>query len=205
MATYIDSATGVLTEGDPWVLITSTTLSSTTSEVTFTSGTGSTDYKNNWSQYADLILLMHVRSDRSAQNDFLRYEFENKSSAYWIHATYTLGTYIDAGKWVGAHGECGRMTGGSAAANEWGFVRMEISDINSGKYKTVYSRYSQAQATEPGTGVYGCTWADTSDGMLSVEAISRIDLYPEHGDFVSGSRFDLIGVLPRMIENTAVG
>ena len=87
MATYIDSATGVLTEGDPWVLVETFTCSSADTEVTFTSGTGSTDYKKNWSQYADLILLMHVRSDRSAQNDFLRYEFENKSSAYWVHGT----------------------------------------------------------------------------------------------------------------------
>ena len=204
MATYIDDK-GVLTEGDPWVLITSTTLSSTTSEVTFTSGTGSTDYKNNWSQYADLILLMHVRSDRSAQNDFLRYEFENKSSAYWVHGTYTLGTYKDAGKWVSAHGDCGRIKGGNSSTNERGSLRIEMSDINSGKYKTVYSRWSQAQASTPGTGVYGFTWADTSDGMLSVEAISEIDVYLEHGDFATGTRFDLIGVLPRMIENTAVG
>ena len=53
--------------------------------------------------------------------------------------------------------------------------------------------------------MYGFTWADTSDGMLSVEAISEIDVYLEHGDFATGTRFDLIGVLPRMIENTAVG
>tara|TARA_B100000470_G_scaffold200180_1_gene171672 strand:+ start:107 stop:724 length:618 start_codon:yes stop_codon:yes gene_type:complete len=205
MATYIDSSTGVLTEGDPWVLISSTTLGSTTSRVTFTSGTGSTDYKNNWSQYADLILLINGRSDASRQEDYVRIEFENKASAYWVQATYMLTAYDGSGKWVGAQGESGRLTAGSAGANERGFQRIEMFDINSGKYKTVYSRYSQAQATTPATGIYSFTWADTSDGMLSVEAISEMDIFLEHGDFVATTRFDLIGVLPRMIENTAVG
>ena len=205
MATYIDSSSGVLTEGDPWVLITSTTLGSTTSRVTFTSGTGSTDYKNNWSQYVDLILLINGRSTRSADEDKVRIEFENKASAYWVHGTYNLGSYKDAGKWVSAHGDCGRIKGGNSSTNECSSLRIEMSDINSGKYKTVYSRYSQAQASTPSTGVYGFTWADTSDGMLSCEAISEIDFFLTHGDFVAGTRFDLIGVLPRMIENTAAG
>ncbi len=205
MATYIDSSTGVLTEGDPWVLITSTTLGSDTSRVTFTSGTGSTDYKNNWSQYADLILLINGRSNRSADEDYVRMEFENKASAYWTHASYNLGSNPGSGKWVAAHGSCGRIKGGNSSTNECSSLRVEMSDINSGKYKTVYSRWSQAQASTPGTGVYGFTWADTSDGMLSVEAISEIDMFLEHGDYAAGTRFDLIGVLPRMIENTAVG
>ena len=205
MATYIDSATGVLTEGDPWVLVETFTCSSADTEVTFTSGTGSTDYKKNWSQYADLILLINGRSDASRDEDYVRIKFENKASAYWVHGTYNLGSTFDAGKWVSAHGDCGRIKGGNSSTNERGSLRIEMSDINSGKYKTVYSRWSQAQASTPGTGVYGFTWADTSDGMLSVEAISEIDVYLEHGDFATGTRFDLIGVLPRMIENTAVG
>ena len=205
MATYIDSSSGVLTEGDPWVLITSTTLGSDTTTITFTSGTGSTDYKKNWSQYADLILLINGHSDASRDEDYVRIKFENKASAYWVHGTYNLGSTFDAGKWVSAHGDCGRIKGGNSSTNECSSLRIEMSDINSGKYKTVYSRWSQAQASTPSTGVYGVTWADTSDGMLSVEAISKIDIFLEYGDYAAGTRFDLIGVLPRMIENTAVG
>ena len=204
MATFIDSD-GVLTEGDPWVLVDTHTCDQADTEITFTSQHGSTDYKKNWSQYADLILLINGRSDASRQEDHVRIKFENKASAYWIQATYMLTAYDGSGKWVGAQGESGRLTAGSAGANERGFQRIEMFDINSGKYKTVYSRYSQAQATTPATGIYSFTWADTSDGMLSVEAISEIDIFLEHGDYAAGTRFDLIGVLPRMIENTAVG
>lgn len=204
MATFIDSD-GVLTEGDPWVLVDTHTCTTADTEITFTSQTGSTDYKKNWSQYADLILLINGRSDASRQEDYVRIKFENKASAYWVQATYMLTAYDGSGKWVGAQGESGRLTAGSAGTNERGFQRIEMFDINSGKYKTVYSRYSQAQNTTPATGMYAFTWADTSDGMLSVEAISEIDIYLEHGDFAATTRFDLIGVLPRMIENTAVG
>ena len=204
MATYIDSD-GVLTEGDPWVLIETFTCPSDDTEVTFTSQTGSTDYKKNWSQYADLILFINGRSNRSADEDYVRMEFEDKASAYWTHASYNLGSNPGSGKWVAAHGSCGRIKGGNSSTNECSSLRIEMSDINSGKYKTVYSRWSQAQASTPGTGVYGFTWADTSDGMLSCEAISKIDMFLEHGDYAAGTRFDLIGVLPRMIENTAVG
>ena len=204
MATFIDSD-GVLTEGDPWVLVDTHTCDQADTEITFTSQHGSTDYKKNWSQYADLILLINGRSDASRQEDHVRIKFENKASAYWIQATYMLTAYDGSGKWVGAQGESGRLTAGSAGANERGFQRIEMFDINSGKYKTVYSRYSQAQATTSATGIYSFTWADTSDGMLSVEAISEMDIFLEHGDYAAGTRFDLIGVLPRMIENTAVG
>lgn len=204
MATFIDSD-GVLTEGDPWVLVDTHTCDQADTEITFTSQTGSTDYKKNWSQYADLILLINGRSDRSADEDYVRIKFENKASAYWVHGTYTLTAYIDSGDWVATQGDCGRIKGGNSSTDERSSLRIEMFDINSGKYKTVYSRWSQAQASTPGTGVYGFTWADTSDGMLSCEAISEIDIYLEHGDFAATTRFDLIGVLPRMIENTAVG
>ncbi len=59
---------GVLTDGEAWVGIATTTLASDTASITFTS----TDdgQVGDFSQYMDLVAISYVRSDRVADSDW---------------------------------------------------------------------------------------------------------------------------------------
>ena len=208
MASYIDSSTGVLTEGESWVGIDTHTCTGDDAEVTFTSQTGSTDYKKNWSQYVDLILIMSVRSNRSAAEDNLFMKLNNKASAYWQSQLYMSSTTAYGYTYSSplAYIELGTTSAATETGGYFSAHYVELHEANSGKYKSVMSEWGHDRnASTSQVGQYSATWADTSDGILSTNRISEIDLYCQHGSFVSGSKFDLIGVLPRMIENTAVG
>ena len=208
MASHIDASTGQLTEGESWVGIDTHTCTASDAEVTFTSTTGSTDYKKNWSQYQDLILIMSVRSDRNNTDDNVYMKLEQQTDAYWGQQMYMSGTYVYDYTYASpiAHAELGSISAATMTAGYFSPFNIELFDINTGKYKSVISEWghdTNASSTSQ-VGQYSSLWTDTSDGMLSVEAISRIDLWLQLGDFAAGSKFDLFGVLPRMIENTAV-
>ncbi|SVD49623.1 uncharacterized protein METZ01_LOCUS402477, partial [marine metagenome] len=81
-----------MTESESWVGIDTHTCTGDDAEVTFTSQTGSTDYKKNWSQYVDLILIISARSTRSSAQDNMFCKLNNKTSAYWTHSLYMSST-----------------------------------------------------------------------------------------------------------------
>ena len=203
---YID-AKGVLTEGESWVGIDTHTCTGDDAEVTFTSQTGSTDYKKNWSQYVDLILIISARSTRSHTVDDMKCKLNNKASAYWTTSLYMGSTVANGYTYSSplAYVELGGIFAASSASTCFGTHYIQFFEINSGKYKSILSEWGKdANASDGQVGMNSITWADTSDTMLSTNYLNRIDLYPANGDFTSGSKFDLFGVLPRMTENTAV-
>ena len=203
---YID-AEGVLTEGESWVGIDTHTCTGNDAEVTFTSQTGSTDYKKNWSQYVDLILIISARSTRSSAQDNMFCKLNNKASAYWTTSLYMASTTANGYTYSSplAYAELGGIFAASSASTCFGTHYIQFFEINSGKYKSILSEWGKdTNASDGQVGVNAITWADTSDGMLSTNYLYEIDLYPENADFAAGSKFDLFGTLPRMIENTAV-
>ena len=203
---YIDDK-GVLTEGESWVGIDTTTLGSSTTTVTFTSQTGSTDYKKNWSQYVDLILIISARSTRSSGQDNMYCKLNNKASAYWYHSLYVSSSvangYVSSSPL--AYADIGGIFAATSASTYFGVNYVQFFEINSGKYKEILAEWGKdTNASDGQAGVNAITWADTSDSMLSTNYLNRIDIYAENADFAAGSKFDLFGTLPRMIENTAV-
>ena len=202
---YID-AKGVLTEGESWVGIDTHTCTADDTEITFTSQTGSTDYKKNWSQYQDLILISTVRSNHNNPHDYMHLTFNNKTSAYWHQYMYvSSGTFSAIESNPLSKLSIGTVTAAQMPAGYFAPSMCEMFEINSGKYKSSISEWGHDKAsTASQVGQYACTWADTSDGMLSTNYLHTIDITLNWGDFVSGSKFDLFGVLPRMTENTAV-
>ena len=189
---------GVLTDGEAWVGIGTTTLGVDTAVVTFTS----TDdgQVGDFSQYMDLVLVSYVRTDRNGgeTEDQISMHLNNDAST---DNNYTVQRLLGTGAAVyGATYDSG-TTGGQVAivtafgatANVFSAVVTHLFDVNSGKYK---SWLSQGASDTDGAGyaeLYGNIWK-------SQAPITEIDLTPTHGsNWEAGSMFSLFGVLPRMV------
>ena len=187
---------GVLTDGEEWVALGTTTLSSGAVNIGFTSTTGA----NDWSQYMDLVLVSYLRSDESAAGSYMRVLLNTASvvtDGYHIQELRTDGSSVYAAETpTSTQGLAGYMPGGSAAANIFGASITNIYDINSGKYKT-FSTMSAAD--KDGTSDELSTTTITRRTQAPVTAV-YVSLYPTGSDdLVAGSRVDLFGVLPRMV------
>ena len=189
--TYID-ATGALTDGEAWVTVGSTTLSSDASSVTFTStNDGQT---GDFSQYLDLVLICYAQTaSTGAAYSYLDTYFNNDT---------TGGNYKR--QWLGGDGSSVTaqatttirvpIGSGNLGANTFGVAVVQFFDINSGKQKSV-----MFEAAHDGE---GSGWVKTGVATWkSQAAITEIDFVGWQGnyDIKSGSRFDLFGVLPRMV------
>ena len=183
---------GVLTDGEAWVGIATTTLASDAATVTFTS----TDdgQVGDWSQYMDLVLICYAQT-------------ASTGTAYSYFDTYlnndtTTGNY-DRQRF---EGDGSSVTAATSTAfripvanvnlgtNVFGAAVVHFFDINSGKYK---STLFQAAQDGDGSGYLkagAVTWKNQSP-------ITEIDLVGWQGnyDIKAGSRIDLFGVLPRMV------
>jgi hypothetical protein len=186
---------GVLTDGEAWVALGTTTLSSGAVNIGFTSSTGA----NDWSQYMDLVLVSYLRSDETAGVSYLRVMVNSAS-------TVTNG-YQDQGLWGdGANpyaakntstiqGIAGYIVADNATANIFGCAITTIFDINSGKHKTFTT---QSAADCAGSGNVS-VFTNTRRSQAPVTSV-YVSLYPTGSDdLVAGSRVDLFGVLPRMV------
>ena len=193
---------GVLTDGEAWVGLNTATLGSDTATITFKSGFADGDDPagsgsggvQNWDQYMDLVLITYARAE-SGNNvwGYTQIQFNNDTgSNYPYQLLYGDGssataTYDTPAFWRGG------AVGDGAGANEFGVSVVHIFDINSGKYK---SGVWQTAADSDGDGyvmLHSATWKNQA-------AITEIDLSPFNGtNLVAGSRFDLFGVLPRMV------
>ena len=187
---YIDSD-GVLTDGEAWVGIATTTLGSDTATVTFTS----TDdgQVGDWSQYMDLVLVTYSRGETVGLTDGNKVRFNNDTTGANYPAQRLNGdgssvyaaTYDTAGVWITAPGT-------TAGANEFGASVQHIFDINSGKYKSVLGSEAQDSDGDGTVAIRATTWK-------SQAPISEIDIVATTGDLKAGSMFSLFGVLPRMV------
>ena len=182
---------GVLTDGEAWVPIQSI-------EPTANFEWASTDdgQVGDFSQYMDLKVIGYYRNSTANTNTNLTINFNNTSDtfAYQIlrgsGASASALSGSSAGRW-----DPWQMPGASADANVFGGGVLDIFDINSGKYKSSIATGGSGNNADANSHVSLCasTWQ-------SQAPITAIDFYSRTGGtFVAGSRFDLFGILPRMV------
>ena len=182
---------GVLTDGEAWVGIATTTLGSDTATVTFTS----TDdgQVGDWSQYMDLVLIGYARSAVAAASGGCYVVLNNDTGAnYSVQWFYGTGAsvYVNSGTTY-TYVPMGNMPANTAGANEFNGSVVHMFDINSGKYKSCLTTNAQYSDGTGQAALDASTWRNTA-------AISEIDISAS-SDLKSGSMFSLFGVLPRMV------
>jgi len=182
---------GVLTDGEAWVAVASATIAGAAANVTFTS----TDdgQVGDWSQYMDLFIVCYKRAG-SGSGGFTYITLNGDSSALYDNQYLQGdGSGVSAGQAGGTGAWLWRETLSGDTANEFDCGTAHFFDINSGKYKSIIS--TSAQDTN-GAG-YAAVYANT---YRSTAPITSIEIPPYGGTgWAIGSRFDLFGILPRMV------
>jgi len=189
---------GVLTDGEPWVALSSTVLTGDANSVTLTSSTGA----NDWSQYMDLVLIQSSRNDyadvgNSAGYFILGQYNDDAGTNYPWQRFYGGGSGNGVGQFVSSSTGAVLGLSGSSGANGFGGSTCRITDINSGKWK-VSTHHS---ANEMTGGSYHSVYQTTSIWQ-NTAAIIKIKLIADTAgtyNFSADSRFDLFGTLPRMV------
>tara|TARA_R110000824_G_scaffold124182_1_gene282446 strand:- start:558 stop:1145 length:588 start_codon:yes stop_codon:yes gene_type:complete len=185
---------GVLTDGEAWVPIQSI-------EPTADFEWASTDdgQVGDFSQYMDLKIIGYYRETGTANvNTNLTLNFNNASDDFSYQIFRGNGTAVTAisgsvaGRW-----DPGEGCGGGADANCFAGVVIDIFDINSGKYKSSIASGGSPAEANTGTNDYVTLHASTWESQAPITAIDFWFRYG--GTFAAGSRFDLWGVLPRMV------
>lgn len=158
-------------------------LTSNSSVVTFT-GLGSyTDYKH-------LQIRMVARTDRSdGVVDSFTVELNNDTgSNYTTHLLEANGSGIVSQASTGQSATfAGIVTGNTAPANSYGPAIIDILDFSNTSKNTTIRCLSGSPDASSRIEFHSGLWIDTS-------AVTEIDLIPGRPNFLSGSRFSLIGV-----------
>ena len=184
---------GVLTDGEAWVGINTTTIAgSPATPVTFTSTNDG--QVGDFSQYMDLVLVVYARSEATGA-PYTYITLNNTTSFTAEHqdlqgsgAAVSAGTYTETGKaWIF------REINSTMTANAFSAGICHFFDINSGKYKSMVS-YSATDADGSG---YAALYANTIETQAPISSI-EIPVYSGSGWSV-GSTFSLFGILPRMV------
>ena len=203
---YIDETSGEITDDEAWVALATTTLGSSQTACVFTDPSDGSSL--DWGQFMDLVLICFLRTDVSGTSDHGRvYVAPRGGSTYTGSAKYSMQRlYGYAGNasanenMTSGHalGEMSCAAAGSPA-NVFGVAVVEFADINSGKWKTTYVQsaidgWNTGSSTDSGwVHIQANVWKDQSP-------IGKIDIRPGNAtNFVQYSRFDLFGVLPRMV------
>jgi len=198
--TYI--VDGVLTQPEPWVCLQSTTTANdTTATITWTSSTG----QNNWSQYLDLVVFIYSQNtgdyanwgdvkiqlnNNSTSNTYGNQDMSQASTSSTLTASAQSSFRSNYYLGYGPANEDG-------SSNYFGCIVGYIYDINSGKAKTCLSQHGGA-SVGASTGVTGYSSMD-GNVMYKQDPITEIDVLAGGFYFRTGSRFDLYGVLPKMV------
>ena len=190
---YLDG--GVLSDGDAFVAATSTVLSSAASTVIINSGTG----KNNWSQYQDLFITWTARGANSqdAANMYC-YINDDPSSNYSTQYLYGNAEGSSVVKAFSAT-ESKLRLGQCPCENKPDYVFSSgwvwLYDFNSGKYKYSHQRFSNDSntSTNSSSGWFSGVWRKW-------DPIIKLEFHSDGGQLMAGSRFDIFGVLPRMVQ-----
>ncbi len=201
---YIDDD-GVLTDGEAWVAVDSDVLTSTATSVTWTS----TDdgQVGDFSQYLDMVIICYVRTDGS-YGSFVKLGFNNLTTDLFDTVQMEGDGATDAGSSNTVYGYnfIGKAPSLEVGdAETFGAIICRVFDINGSKYKNLLS-YNAADmdtttADRSRAMIYSSTWgAADATGLDKHGPISRMDLGIFGAtNFVAGCRFDLFGVLPRMV------
>ena len=189
---YIDPATGVLTDGEAWVALGSTTLGGSAAVVTFTS----TDdgQVGDFSQYLDLVVVWYGRSDRVATNNDFIVQFNNDTGTNYAIQLLS-GTGADANAYAATGGTfayMGDLPAANSPANQFSAGVATFFDVNSGKYKSTLAQSAKDADGSGYSSIFAGTWQ-------SQAPITEIDLIASGENLVAGTRIDLFGILPRMV------
>ena len=188
---YIDAETGAITDGEAWVALATATPSG--ANVSFTSTNDG--QVGDWSQYMDLVVIGYARSGVSGTGTtgvYLRLNNDTGNNYAWQQLQSDgTGTPSAANKTSISSIRFGMAPQVSATANIFGSYVIDFSDINSGKYKSVLCQGACDMNGSGNANVFGSVWKNQ-------DPIIEIDLIDDTG-FVAGSRFDLFGILPRMV------
>ena len=181
---------GVLTDGEAWVALQTHVVSGgSTAAITFTSSTGA----NDWSQYQDLKLISYGRNgDGSAM--VMKMNLNNDTGAnYCYQQLYGNGSAVTAATGTQNYLDFFWYPPSATAANVVACSITTLFDINSGKYKTTQGQIANDMNGSGYQAVVANVWKNQA-------AITEIDLVDYNGDNIAaGTRFDLWGVLPRMV------
>jgi hypothetical protein len=150
----------------------------------------------------DFYILCYCRGSASSENGNLNLKVnsvdasDSHSKNVWRNATST-GTNTYQNSWYGNLWDAGEMVGdGTSHAHGMSAMGITLSDVNSGKYKTAMSTGGGGDHTSPATSysfLYTCMF-------FTQEPIKKLTLFTRNmNGFASGSRFDLFGILPRMV------
>ena len=190
---------GVLTDGEAWVGLGTTTLGADAATVTFTS----TDdgQVGDFSQYMDLVVVCYVASDVAAVDDFML-TWLNGDTTTTNYSYQTIvgdgrsGGTVEAGAaTVGGRGIDTRRCAGASSTNMFAAFVINLFDVNSGKYKSALA----TMANDIDSAVEGSMVGMGATTWKSQAPITSIVFGMSGGDVASGSMFSLFGVLPRMV------
>jgi len=187
---YIDAATGAITDGEAWVAL--ATASPSGANVSFTSTNDG--QVGDWSQYLDLVVVGYARSGVSGSATtgvYLRLNNDTGNNYGWQQLQSDGSSAAGDVNASISYIRFGVAPQVSATANIFGGYVMTFSDINSGKYKAAFCQGACDLDGSGNVNLFGAIWRNQ-------DPIIEIDLLDDTG-FVSGSRFDLFGILPRMV------
>lgn len=181
---------GVLEDGEAWVALTTEAPSS--ANVSFVSTNDG--QVGDWSQYMDLVIVGYWQSAGSGTSHSVSMNFNNDTGTnYGIQ--YFQGNYDAAYASTSTAATsipCAHLRQAGGGANIFSAGVINIADVNSGKYKSVFPL--GAAAWNNGDG-----WVEMNASQWrSTAPITEIDLTTTSG-FSAGTRIDLFGVLPRMV------
>ena len=198
---------GVLTDGEAWVGIASSEFGASATSCVFTDPSDGSSL--DWSQFMDMVLICYLRTDYASTSDHGRVyvgprggSTDTGGSNYAMQRLYGYAGGASANSNTSSGHGLGEMScaGANSPANVFGAAVVQFFDINSGKYKS-----TTVQSAIDGWNTGGST---ADNGWVHIQAntwkkqspIGKIDIRPGNGtNFVQYSRFDLFGVLPRMV------
>ncbi len=188
---------GTLTDGEAWVQLESTTVAGSAASITWQTATTGVD---NWAQYMDLFIVAYGRGSGSATAQQVYMHFNNVTSGgfYYGQDFEASGGTASAHHYAAASQMLlGHFPAATGLANAFGSTIAECYNMNSGNWIPVMA--VNAGDRSPGSAA-GAGYAELQASMWgSYMPIQRIDLHAISDTFEVGSRFDLYGILPRMV------
>lgn len=164
-----------------FVALTKTVLTTSQATITMSSIVGT---------YSDLYLIMSVRSDNADNYQTLKLKFNDSTTgySYTVADGYNSSTSSSRGS-SEAFGRAGWINGTSGTASTFTSAEIYIPNYAGNKYKqyAVTSIAPKDATTGWDNAMFAAVWGDTA-------AITKIEIFPTAGSFVSGSRIDLYGI-----------
>jgi len=184
---------GTLTDGEAWVPLITTVVSGTsTSNVQMQSSTGA----NDWSQYMDLVLISSARS--LTTDGVVNLRFNNDTGSNYV-GQILQGNGTDDSAYFQSltNADIAVIPKSTATADFFGSFVCTMFDINAGKYTSLQSLRANNMNAAGSPNIIAMTtfcWKNQA-------AVTEIDVFIASGTaaFAANSRFDLFGVLPRMV------